>query len=676
MTDYQRAYRRAPLWPRIASVVAAALLALGGASAAAASTTPAPEPSATPTPSTPTGSVDDVSATLVGYGPFVVTDGQSLAATLNLENDSSFPVPEVSATLSITRQPLASREALDAFYSDPSSVTMRKVTTTAVGAPEVDEDDEPLGTGTLSGRSSAQAQITASAEDLALPAGAAGVYGVTASFAVGSSTVFVDSMALTWLDKDIAPLPVTAIATITGQPSRASSLLAGADIDGVTLVVDPSSLTPAAALDRMEGHETYLLPASNPDLPSLAHAGDSALIGFALDESRARTWTAVADQPWLAISAVADQSVIGWSASAGAVATLFAAERATSAPDIPEVDGWTPAVATVDLSDEQQAPLVVPDAQLSSLIASFRPSDPAGPSRIVAESALLALAGDGTQSVVVAPGPNWVVEGEAPSANLAALMSAPWVTPNTLAQTIADPRRGVSDLPKAQGVGQDVPVERVDALADRLHGLDLLAPTAEYPASILSPGGMTILGAVSSSLRGDSELQSSAYDMATEEVDAMLEAVAIVRNSDVNLIAASGEVPITVRNALSVDSTVTVVMRSTSPNLQVRDWPTITVPAGGEATAMIPVEAVSSANVALAVRLVNSDGADISEAQNFTMRVRADWGSAATAVFTGLLVLVMIGGIIRTVRRGRKDTRTGPGPAAEGAKIVDGEVHD
>jgi len=189
------------------------------------------------------------------------------------------------------------------------------------------------------------------------------------------------------------------------------------------------------------------------------------------------------------------------------------------------------------------------------------------------------------------------------------------------------------------------------------------------------PGGLSLLSAVSSTARGNHDLQEAAYRAAAATVDAALNGVDIVRNSDVNLIATSGEVPITVRNGLAVDSTVTVVMRSTSPNLQVRDRPSVAVPAGGEATAMIPVEAVSSANVNLSVWLINSDGDPVSEPQAFTMRVRADWGSAATAAFTGLLVLVLIGGIIRTIRRGRKDTRTGPGAGAEGAKIVDSEGH-
>lgn len=678
MTNTPSGRGRARRTPRLLTIAVVAILALGGASAAVAAPTPKdPDPTPAPTASTPppAGSVDDVSASLDSYGPSVIVDGQSVAASLTLTNASGLPVPEASASLFITKQPFDSRTDLAAFFDKPNSAPMRLLASAPAGQPDVDKDGEPLETGTLSGRSSEQVRIAASAKDLSLPAGTAGVYGITVAFEVGTSRVFVDSMALTWQDRDIASLPVTAIATVAGPPSRATAILAGADINGVALLVDPTALTAAASPNALDGREVYMLPATNPDVASLAHAGDTALIEFALAESRSRKWTAIADQPWLALSAVSDQSVVGWADKSGAVATLFEDHRAATSPDTVGENGHPPAVTRVALADSKKAPLITPDATLSDLVATFRPSDPTGPSRIVAESALIAIEGDGTRSVVVSPGLDWIVADGTSSANLAALMAAPWVTPRTLAQTIADAQPGESETPAADGVAQDLPVDQVNALSGQLFELTRLAQTAEDPNSVLVPGGLSLLSAVSSTARGNHDLQEAAYRAAAATVDAALNGVDIVRNSDVNLIATSGEVPITVRNGLAVDSTVTVVMRSTSPNLQVRDRPSVAVPAGGEATAMIPVEAVSSANVNLSVWLINSDGDPVSEPQAFTMRVRADWGSAATAAFTGLLVLVLIGGIIRTIRRGRKDTRTGPGAGAEGAKIVDSEGH-
>ncbi len=45
------------------------------------------------------------------------------------------------------------------------------------------------------------------------------------------------------------------------------------------------------------------------------------------------------------------------------------------------------------------------------------------------------------------------------------------------------------------------------------------------------------------------------------------------------------------------------------------------------------------------------------------VRVRAQWGNAATGVFTAALAVLLIAGIVRTARRGRKDTRMRPANA-------------
>jgi hypothetical protein len=659
------------------AAVAVVTTVVGTSTALAVDPEAAPQPSATPSPSpTPMGTVDDISATFDDYGPYFIRGGESVSATVTLTNSGMDPVGAVSVDLAITSEPLESRDEVAAFYDDPSSVATRVVKSVPAGTPELDEEDEPLDTGTITPRAAPSVRVTASSDDLALDAGTAGVYGMTASYTVGADTVLVNSMALTWIDNDIASLPVTSIATIAGQPSRVSSLIEGANIDGVSFVVDPSALSAATSLDALDGRELFVLPATHPDVASLAHAGDSALISFALDQARSRAWSSLAEAPWLAVSSVADRSVVGWADDAGALATLFEDDKASATPEVQNVDGWPAEVSTVSVSDDMTAPLIVPDAQMSDLVASFRPADPAGPSRIVAESALLAFDGDGTQGIVVSPGLSWIVGGDGPSQNLEALLSAPWVTPRTVAATLADPRRGEGKLPNAEGTTADVPVDHVNSLGARLGSLDRLSVTANYPKSVYVPGGRILLGAVSTQARGNPDRQAVAYTSSTTQVDATLAAVGVVQNSDVNLIAASGEVPITVHNDLGVDSTMTVVMRSSSPNLQVRDTPEVTVPAGGEITAMVPVEAVSTADVSITVWLENSKGDPVSDAQNFTMRVRADWGNAATAVFTALLVLVLIGGIIRTIRRGRKDTRTGPGAPAEGAKIVDGENHD
>ncbi len=120
---------------------------------------------------------------------------------------------------------------------------------------------------------------------------------------------------------------------------------------------------------------------------------------------------------------------------------------------------------------------------------------------------------------------------------------------------------------------------------------------------------------------------------------ATLGSLYVAEGSDVNLIAASGNVPVTLHNNLNVDATVTVVMKSSSPNLVVQDQPLVTIPAGGDKTAHVAVTGVKSANVTATVALENPAGDVVAAPQVLRVRVRADWGNAMTAVFTVGLAL-------------------------------------
>ncbi|WP_296666919.1 DUF6049 family protein, partial [Demequina sp.] len=187
------------------------------------------------------------------------------------------------------------------------------------------------------------------------------------------------------------------------------------------------------------------------------------------------------------------------------------------------------------------------------------------------------------------------------------------------------------------------------------------------PAAILDPAGDELLAPLGTVLRGDAAARQARVDEAVAATDATLGALTIAAGSDVNLIASRGAVPVTVRNDLDVDATVTVAMTSFSPNLQVRETPTVTVAAGTAESVLVEVEAVSSANVTASIVLRNPDGVALGSPTLMSVRVRADWGNAVTAFFTAGLVLLLVMGVVRTVRRGRKETRTGPRPEDDAA---------
>ena len=134
----------------------------------------------------------------------------------------------------------------------------------------------------------------------------------------------------------------------------------------------------------------------------------------------------------------------------------------------------------------------------------------------------------------------------------------------------------------------------------------------------------------------------------------------VAEGSDVNLIAASGNVPVTLHNDLTSRSTVTVVMKSIVAQPRGAGPARVTIPAGGDVTAHVAVTGVKSANVTATVALENASGDVVAAPQVLRVRVRADWGNAVTAVFTVGLALLLVAGIIRTIRRGRRSSRMAP----------------
>jgi hypothetical protein len=125
-------------------------------------------------------------------------------------------------------------------------------------------------------------------------------------------------------------------------------------------------------------------------------------------------------------------------------------------------------------------------------------------------------------------------------------------------------------------------------------------------------------------------------------------------------VSSSGNVPVTVRNDLETGVAVVVVMTSRSPSLIIDAQPVATVPAGTEQTVLVPITAVSSGDVLVTVALRSEDGATLAVAETLKVRVRAEWGNVATGVATAALVILLVAGVWRTIRRGRRDTRTGP----------------
>jgi len=171
-----------------------------------------------------------------------------------------------------------------------------------------------------------------------------------------------------------------------------------------------------------------------------------------------------------------------------------------------------------------------------------------------------------------------------------------------------------------------------------------------------------LLASLSLENRVDPVYRGERIKEASDAAIAVLADVAVTSGSQLLLVSSSGSVPITVTNNLDVPVTVRVSMTSHSPILLTREQASATIESGTDVTVKVPVKAISSGNVGVSVALRTEDGANIAVAETLRVRVRAAWGNLATGVFTAGLVVLLIAGVVRTARRGRKETRLRPTP--------------
>lgn len=563
----------------------------------------------------------------------------------------------VSTSLSVTDVPLDSTDAIDAFVMDPASIASHAVARSTVTALS---GGIPLAPGSLPVGTRSTVAVSAAPGALGLPTDTWGVYGVTVSVTVGQDVVWSQASPIIWLPKLVPPLDVTVVASVSGPKERVASLLGAAGDERVTLLVDPSALTTSQRLG-IERREAYMLPAGNLDITSVAHAEAPAMLDAALAESRRYS-----SLPWLAVAASADDATAALATNAGAVAVL--ADPRWSSYGQPAAS----VVAATPINDLDLAPVILPDPALSAMLASQPPTQPATTARVLAVAALRAGADAG--SVVVAPGDGWVVDGTQPSRAVAMLLNAPFVTARPLSTALSDPDRLLVDLPdntpSADDAGSDLAVGAVSALTR----LSVMASAADAPSAMVAEARRAMLSAMSLADRADPERRAADFAEATDLAESVINSVVVTSGNTLNLVSSSGDVPLTVRNNLDVAVTVRVSMTSRSPALVTKAQPTATVEAGAEATVLVPVTAVSNGDVNVTVVLRNEDGQTVAVAQTLRIKVRAQWGNAATGVFTAGLIVLLIGGVVRTARRGRRDTRVLPADSASVAGASDADA--
>ena len=250
-------------------------------------------------------------------------------------------------------------------------------------------------------------------------------------------------------------------------------------------------------------------------------------------------------------------------------------------------------------------------------------------------------------------------------ARLEAILASSWTQGRDLGAVVADAREQQSageqvqrdELPEqvlddAEPSGADL-----NAATQAANHLKSIGSVLADPQALLSPATDVVATSLSTLWRTDPRGRTAHIARARAAGDVVVQSLTAAPSSTINVISATADLPLRIVSGLDQAATVRVHLVPSSTRLQIDHDVTVTVPAQGQTTVLVPIQAGGSGDVDLSIALLAPAGTAVGTHMTMRTRVRASWETVGTRVAAGLLVALLAGGITRTVRRGRRQDK-------------------
>ena len=189
----------------------------------------------------------------------------------------------------------------------------------------------------------------------------------------------------------------------------------------------------------------------------------------------------------------------------------------------------------------------------------------------------------------------------------------------------------------------------ISAMSSSLTRLTPLANATDDPNAVYESVTPQILPALSAQLTPSEQLDTATA--MTSQITGMLSAVTVEPSLAVNLINKSANFPVLVRNNLPWPVRVDVTLVPDDPRLRATPAQSQTLAAQGATTVEVPVGAIGSGDIEVTYKVTTPDGVVLDNSQTVTVRMRAGWEDAITAVIASLFGLLFLAGITRSLRK-------------------------
>ena len=230
-----------------------------------------------------------------------------------------------------------------------------------------------------------------------------------------------------------------------------------------------------------------------------------------------------------------------------------------------------------------------------------------------------------------------------------ALFSPRWVSAQTFSDIASSEPTDVERQTVDAGTLDADTSTAISAMSSSLTSLGPLAKATDDPDAVYDSVTPQILPSLAAQ-RTPSEQLDSATAM-TSRITGMLSAVSVEPSSAVNLINKSANFPVLVRNNLPWPVHVDVTLVPDDPRLRATPALSQTLAAQGATTVAVPVGAIGSGDIEVTYKVTTPDGVVLDDSQTVTVRMRAGWEDAITAVIASLFGALFLVGITRSLRK-------------------------
>ena len=552
-----------------------------------------------------------------------------------------------------------------------------------------------------------------------------GVYVVHAKFAPQQQTAHTTFAPVVWGEITAAPVPLTYVVplvlpdTIDGVPNRAEldvlapkllELLTEAEENFATLAVDPRIVTGIRALgadatssatellDRLERTPSphFMLQFADADPAAQAALGFDRLLqplGFSyltdpVDSDRPadtdapdgtsenpsstpqptseQASNALLDDESLAtvqrLTTLTSASVAAWPAPGSAdEATLSLLKQSGISSIVLDSTNVNALASRATLPDFQ---VLVSDAPLGHAAR-----DALGGQTIVNRRAAQAMlagltaldAQGGVRGVILALDRGAVANVANPRQVFTTLNQWPWIQP---VPEGAQPEGNATFVPQATDQ------ERLDVLTEanlRSSDIDELAPLLTSPSYLTEYQRVRLMHAFATVFTSPTVDTELAFDQMQQRDEKLLRGVSPVLTKRVNLVGASSEVPVTLRNWLPFEASVQVRASPVSATIVVtkRTFNT-TVVSGGTQQLLVPVKSrVSNGDSGVLIEVRDIDGTTTFASDVLPITLRTNIETVLLITLGGAAALLLAAGTWRSVKRVRTGKLSQPAGIAE-----------